>query len=246
MTYCEEFAQLLLDCEKAAYKVNDLNNRLDLTYGIIVDVEDPEQRGRVRVILDEMNPEYIQEEYKYEQAGKPTETTWVEPCVPFKGIQPKALLNARVPIFPRAADPNRLWFGDPVWDKYGKEVLKREDNQPRNSAMTRLPIYPSGELPPPGPDNFGCMVIEDGGPAKSDWLCVCLKRRGKWYWVRHVDVNHIHGGQDDGSQGPDSKLHGQKPVKESVVWDLVSPTTGNAYSKQSKNRGDSGYFGGAS
>ena len=247
MSYVDELAFTIYEGQKAAYKVNALNNRQEMTYGIVIDIGDPEERGRIRVVLDDRNPEYIRDEYGYPQTeGAATETKWVDPLVPFKGVQPKHLLNARVPIYPRAADPNRLWFGDPVWDKYGKETLKREDNQPRNSAMTRLPVYPSGELPPAGPDNFGCMVVEEGGPAGSDWLCVCLKRKKKWYWVRHVDVNHIHAGQDDGSQGPDSKLHGQKPVKESVVWDRVTPTTDNAYATQSKNKRDSGFFGGAS
>ena len=246
MSYVDELAQSLLESQKAAYKANDLINRLDITYGVVVDVQDPEERGRVRVVLDEANPRYLEDEYSYKQGGaEATQTKWVDPIVPFSGLQPKTLINTRVPIFPRAADPNRLWFGDPVFDKYGKEVLGRDSEQPRNTAMTRFPVYPSGQLPEPGPDNFGCVLIEQGGPMNSDWFCVCLRRRGGWFWVRHMDIAHIHGGQDDGKQGADSALNGEAPVKESVVWDTVSATTwlGSGYSKQSGNSHDAAYYG---
>ena len=249
MNYTDELAFTLLEGQKAAYQLNDLNNRLDITYGIVVDIQDPEKRGRVRVILDEANPQYLEDEYSYEQGGaEATQTKWIDPIVPFRGLQPENLINTRVPVFPRAADPNRLWFGDPVFDKYGEAVLGREANQPRTSTMTRLPIYPHGELPKPGPDNFGCMVVEKDGPIKSDWLCVCLRRKNQWMWIRHIDLAHIHAGQDDGSQGPDTNVlfpHGEAPVKQYTVWDRVSPTTGSKYSKQSHNRRDSGFYGGA-
>lgn len=247
MTYVDQLAFSILEGQRAAFRVNDLTNRLDMTYGVVVDVEDPEERGRVRIILDETNPKYIEEEYGYPQTGQPTETDWIEPIVPFAGKQPKDLIKTRVSVFPRNADPNRLFFGDPVYDKYGQQHQERSANQPRNSAMTRLPIYDSGQLPPASEDNFGCMVIEKGGPLNNDWLCVCLRRKGKWYWVRHLDIAHIHASQDDGSQGPDSAGNGQQPVKESVIWDRVATTThlGAGYATQSKNPMDSGFFSGA-
>jgi len=114
-----------------------------------------------------------------------------------------------------------------------------------NSAMTRLPVYPSGELPPPTEENIGCMAIEEGGPCDSDWLCVCLKRRGTYYWVRHIDLNHIHADQDDGIQPSDSAGDGEAPVDEGPIWDLVAPTTDEQYSQLSYDPKDAGYFGGA-
>lgn len=245
MNYSDDLAMLLLESKKAAYRANDLRNRLDITYGVIVDVQDPEERGRVRVILDEANPRYLEDEYSYNQGGaEATQTKWVDPLVPFHGIQPQNLLNTRVPIYPRAADPNRLWFGDPVYDKYGKEVLGRDSEQPRNSAMTRIPVYPHGELPKAGPDNVGCAVVEQGGPMGSDWLCVCLRRRGSWMWIRHLDIAHIHSGQDNGRQGGDSGGNGEKPVKQSVVWDRVAPTTGlkSGYPRQSRSGQGAGFY----
>ena len=89
------------------------------------------------------------------------------------------------------------------------------------------------------------MCIEEGGPCSSDWLCVCLKRRGTYFWVRHIDLNHIHQDQDDGRQPPDSDGDGEQPVDEGTIWDKVAPTTDEAYSYQSYNPLDSDWFGGA-
>ena len=129
------------------------------TYGEITDVADPEKRGRVKLVLDEVNPEY-QSEQGYKNDGQPTVTAWMEPKVPFSGIQPEALVGKRVPVEPKQGDPNRLFFGDPVADP--DETKKGE--QPKNSSMTRLPVYPSGSLPSASEENIGCMVVEEGGP----------------------------------------------------------------------------------
>ena len=116
---------------------------------------------------------------------------------------------------------------------------------PENSDATRLQVFPSGSLPPADAENVGLMVVEEGGPCDSDWLCVCLKRRGTWLWVRHIDLNHIHADQDDGRQPPDSDGDGEEPVDEGPIWDKVAPTTDKAYNYQSYDEMDSGFFGGA-
>jgi pectate lyase len=77
------------------------------------------------------------------------------------------------------------------------------------------------------------MVVEQGGPMESDWLCVCLQRKGQMLWVRHIDLNHGHAGEDDGTQKPDSDGDGQVPVKEQSVWDYVFPTTAEEMDKES-------------
>ena len=79
----------------------------------------------------------------------------------------------------------------------------------------------------------GCMVVEQDGPMESDWLCVCLKRKGEYYWVRHIDLSHGHAGEDDGQQEPDSDGDGEIPVEEQTVWDYVFPTTHEEYEKKS-------------
>lgn len=238
----DQLAGIMLRSFRGAQQAANLSGQMLNTYGTVIDVDDPDDEGRVRVILDEVNPEFLIGK-DFEQAGEPTETDWIHPIVPLKGKQPRALVDrkARVPIVPRNGDPNRLNFGDPVYDP--KEFEKAE--QPMNSAMTRLPVYPSGELPPPTEENIGCMVVEENGPCSSDWLCVCLKRRGAYYWVRHIDLNHIHADQDDGIQPPDSTGDGEEPVDEGPIWDLVAPTTDEPYSQLSYDPKDAGYFGGA-
>jgi len=255
-----ELARLLQKADRGAQIAQELSGNMQPTFGIIVDVEDPEQRGRVKVILDQTNPEFATEQEYDNSESQPTQSDWIKPDIPFRGVQPEQLLGMRVPIKARNGDPNRLSFGDPIYDPEETEEQQwsaggggarsgfsegGEEVIPPNTAMVRAPVYPAGSLPPPGVENFGCLVIEEGGPCQSDWLCVCIKRRGTYYWVRHVDLNHMHADQDDGRQPPDADGDGEAPVDEGPIWDKVAPTTDKAYSYQSYDEMDSGWFGGA-
>jgi hypothetical protein len=228
----DELARMLKRGDRGAEIAQTWSNNLQPTFGTIVDVKDPEEMGRVKVILDEVNPELLTEQGFNQGDAQPTNTDWVEASVPMKGIQPEALVGKRVPISPRAGDPNRLKFGSPVFDP--SETEKAE--QPENSDQTRLPVYPSGSLPPADGANIGLMVVEQGGPMESDWLCVCLKRKGQMLWVRHIDLNHGHAGENDGELNatPETPSKDDKnDVKEKSVWDYVFPTTAKEMEKDS-------------
>ena len=67
----------------------------------------------------------------------------------------------------------------------------------------------------------------------SDWLCVCLKRQGDYIWVRHVDLQHGHAGENDGKQPSDSHPDNEPPVEEQTIWDYVFPTSGGEMEKYS-------------
>ena len=207
----DQLAGILLKSFRGAQQAAGMSGQMQNTYGTVIDVSDPDELGRVRVILDQVNPDYLIGK-DFEQSGEPTETDWIYPIVPFVGLQPQALVDkmARVPIVPRDGDPNRLNFGDPVYDPNEFE----EAQQPQNSAMTRLPVYPAGQLPPAAKDNLGCMIVEEGGPQGFDWLCVCLNRGG-YAWVRHIDLLHIHLTQVPDSSGD----------SEGIVNDDVEATT---------------------
>jgi hypothetical protein len=143
-------------------------------------------------------------------------------------------VGKRVTISSTNGDFSYAVLGDVLYDpdnltESGKKKLK----QPNNSSMTRLPVYPSGSLPPAGEENHGCMVIESGGPMDSDWLCVCLRRQGSFIWVRHVDLQHGHAGENDGTQPNDSRGDREQPVNEQAVWDYVFPTSKKAMPKSS-------------
>ena len=73
---------------------------------------------------------------------------------------------------------------------------------------------------------------------ESDWLCVCIKRKGEYYWVRHVDLQHGHAGEDDGQQQPDTDGDGEVPVEELTVWDYCFPKTHEEYEKKSMHGTD--------
>jgi hypothetical protein len=207
--------------------------------GTISSVDDPEKRGRVKVVFDAMNPDIPQVtgagEYSEARIGeKPEESHWIDMSPSFKGTQPKGLVGTRVNIsvsegeFQYAIGQDVLYDPELLTEKASKEM-----KMPKNSTMTRLPIYESGSLPPASEENHGCMAVESGGPMQSDWLCVCLRRNGKYVWVRHIDLSHGHAGQNDSTQKPDSRGDNQQTINNATVWDYVFPTTAGAMSKQS-------------
>lgn len=205
----------------------------------VVDVDDPEDRGRVKVVFDDMNkdiPQVTGTPESTERVGKePDASHWIDVSPAFKGKQPKGLVGKRVTVNLANRQFMYATLGDTVFDPWavaGKAGKKMD--MPNNSSMTRLPIYESGSLPPASKENHGCMVVEMGGPMDSDWLCVCLQRQGEYYWVRHIDMAHGHAGENDGKQGPDGHPDGEPPVEEQAVWDYVFPTTGGEMQKFSQ------------
>ena len=207
--------------------------------GTIKDVNDPESRGRVKVVFDDMNPEIPQVQgagvWSEERVGSdPDLSHWIDVSPAFKGKQPEGLVGKRVNISASNGQYQYAVLQDVLYDPdllatKAKDKLKI----PNNSSMTRLPVYGSGSLPPASEENHGCMVVEEGGPMSSDWLCVCLRRQGKYIWVRHVDLQHGHAGENDGRQPNDSAGDSEQPVAEQSVWDYVFPTSAKEMSKSS-------------
>ncbi len=208
--------------------------------GTIVDIDDPEDRGRVRVVFDDMNPEIPQVsgagDWSKERLGQePDKSHWIDTSPAFKGKQPKGLVGKRVNIAASNGQYQYAVLQDVMFDpQLLAEGKQGKLKMPDNSSMTRLPIYESGSLPPASAENHGCMVVEMGGPLESDWLCVCLQRQGEYYWVRHIDMAHGHAGENDGKQPNDTHGDGEFPVEEQTVWDYVFPTTGGEMQKYSR------------
>ena len=245
-----ELASLLRRGDRGAQIAQELSGNMQPTFGKITDTDDPDRRGRVKVVLDQVNPDFVTEDSMDQGSSEATKTDWISPDIPFRGIQPEQLVGMRVPVKARNGDPNRLSFGAPIYDPQESESQQGQfegggGDIPPNSDMVRCQVFPSGSLPDASAENHGCMVIEEGGPCESDWLCVCLKRRGEFFWVRHIDLNHIHADQDDGRQPPDSDGDGEAPVDEGTIWDKVAPTTDKAYAYQTYDEMDSDWFGGA-
>ena len=204
--------------------------------GEIVDIEDPEERGRVKVVFDDMNPEIPQVsgagDWSKERVGKePDSSHWIDVSPAFKGKQPEGLIGKRVSIAASNGQYQYAVLNDVLYDP--EMLASQEMEMPNNSSMTRLPIYPTGSLPPASEENHGCVVVESGGPMDSDWTCVCLKRQGTYIWVRHVDLQHGHAGENDGEQPSDSAGDSEQPVAEQSVWDYVFPTSAKEMPKSS-------------
>jgi len=186
-----------------------------------------------------MNPEIPQVQgagkWSEERVGEePDLSHWIDVSPAFKGKQPAGLVGKRVNISASNGQYQYAVLQDVLYDPdllatKAKDKLKI----PNNSSMTRLPIYGPGTLPPASEENHGCMVVEGGGPMSSDWLCVCLRRQGKYIWVRHVDLQHGHAGENDGRQPNDSGGDKEQPVAEQSVWDYVFPTSAKEMSKSS-------------
>jgi hypothetical protein len=209
--------------------------------GTICDVDDPESRGRVCVVFDDMNPDIPQVsgagEWSKERVGEePDKSHWIDVSPAFKGKQPKGLIGKRVNISASNGQYQYAVLQDVLYDpQLLAEGKQKNLDMPNNSSMTRLPIYETGSLPPAAKENHGCMVVEMGGPMESDWLCVCLQRQGEYYWVRHIDMAHGHAGENDGKQeGVDTGGDAEQPVNQQTVWDYVFPTTGGEMQKYSK------------
>ncbi len=208
--------------------------------GTIKDVNDPENRGRVKVVFDDMNPDIPQVagagDWSKKRVGEePDLSHWIDVSPAFKGKQPGGLVGKRVNISVSNGQYQYAVLNDVLYDpELLAEGVKDKLEMPNNSSMTRLPIYAPGSLPPASAENHGCMVVEEGGPLESDWLCVCLKRQGSYYWVRHIDMAHGHSGQNDGKQPPDSSGDGEPPVNQQTIWDYVFPTTGGEMQKYSQ------------
>lgn len=205
-----QFIDLLLASSKASLLANDLQGRiLGSQNGVIVDVEDPAGLGRVKVLLDSRDG--LEAQFS---------SNWISSVGSFLGKQPISLLGNRVNISFVDGDPKKGILGDVVTDE------KSAGEPPTGSTMVRLPIYTVGELPPASEMNRGCtaLLIDD---QYGDYIVVCLKRNGTFLWERQSPLTHIHSGQEDGTQAPDSAGHSEQPVKQDTkkIFDAVTPTT---------------------
>jgi len=205
--------------------------------GTIVDVEDPKERGRVKVIFDDMNPDIPQGtgvgEFSDKRVGEePDKSHWIDTSPAFKGKQPKGLIGKRVNISVSNGQYQFAVLQDVMFDP---QILATSEKSklkiPNNSTMTRMPIYEKGDLPLPCEENWGCSVIEAAGPYGNDWLCVCLRRDSKYIWVRHVDMQHGHAGGNDTTAFPGTGGDKPQPSKSATVWDKVFVTSANEMPK---------------
>jgi hypothetical protein len=204
--------------------------------GVVKDVDDPQNRGRVRVLFDCVNLNVPQV-----QDGPPREgngdllSHWIDVCPAFEGKQPRGLLGKRVSVVLSNGQYQYAILQDVLHDKENltEEAASRLE-MPNNSSMTRLPGYYADEMPKPCEANHGCCVIEKDGPMDSDWLSVCMKRDGGYFWVRHVDLSHGHAGGNDGTQANDSLGSRQNPVMMGTVGDGAFPTTAQQFKQNSE------------
>ena len=196
----------------AALNANDTNAKFaglpkSSLRGTVVSVDDPEKRGRVKVIFDDMNPDVPQvtgagEWSEPREGEKPDASHWIDVSPPFKGKQAPGLVGKRVNINASNGQYQYAVLQDVLHDPETLAGQKGKDmKMPDNSSMTRLPCYPSGSLPDATAENVGCVIVETGGFQGLDWLTVCLKRSGGYKWVNMMDRLHTHDSQANDSRG---------------------------------------------
>ena len=230
---CTSFVQDLVSVLNA----NESNRKLaGLPHGTlrgkVTSVDDPLNRGRVRVIFDDMNPDIPQitgagEDVSGRRIGEdPDASHWIDVSPAFSGKQPPGLVGKRVNICVSNGQYQYAVLQDVLFDpEIHATDAKDKPVMPNNSSMTRMPIYPAGKLPQATADNHGCSVIEEGGPYGDDWLCICLKRSGRYLWVRHVDMQHAHAGANDTTAFGDTGGDKPFPGKAVTNWDFTFPTS---------------------
>ena len=206
----------------------------------IHDVEDPDYRGRVRVLFDDFNhkvPQVLKAGDSSKERvsdGTPQLSHWIDVSPSFKGRQPVGLKGKRCNIVISNRQYQYAVLGDVMYDpQMLTETAGKEYKQPNNSSMTRMPVYEAGKLPEPCEENWGCTVVESGGPYDDDWLCVCLKRSGKYLWVRHIDMQHGHAGANDTTAYTDTGGDKPFPGKAVTGWDFTFPTSAAEMAKYS-------------
>jgi len=205
--------------------------------GTVTSVEDPKNQGRVKVVFDDFNPDIPQltggGQYAERRVGEePDQSHWIDVSPAFEGRQPAGLVGKRVNIVASSGQYQYAMLQDVVYDPQLLVADKaKEMTIPNNSSMTRLPVYEAGKLPPPTANNLGCMVVESGGPMNSDWVCVCLRRDGKYTWVRHSDLAHGHAGANDVTGQVDSSGNRPSPAQAASSWDHVFVTSHQEMSK---------------
>lgn len=227
------FIDTLLDARKASKFAKDWQGRTrGSVRGIITDTLDPLGLGRVKVVMDSKNGG---EGFKYQSDWIPVET-------PFIGRLPETLVGTRVNLTPTDSDMHRLVASSIIFDENSEAITP-------NSTMSRLPVYPSGKLPPACKENVGCMVIEEDGPYGWDWITICMGKKEdsgdkNYYWIRLPHQDHVHAGANDVPEvstfGESSVLPGEW-AENTVTWDRVLPTTDKEYPRAKyTNFGDNG------
>lgn len=196
---------------------------------VVKDVDDPELRGRVRVLFDAYNkdiPEVRGAGFQEREIPEEYWSHWID-CVPaFRGKQPKGLIGKRVMVMLPNSQYQYAVLGDVVYDPQNlTDSAAKELQIPNNTTMTRAPVFGTDELPDPSKYNIGCIIVEEGGPMDSDWLCVCLKRDGKHIWVRHGDLAHGHAGANDTSSQVGASGVRPGPGQAGASWDHVFITS---------------------
>lgn len=175
--------------------------------GTVVDVDDPENRGRVRVLYYDSDPDIPQvsgagDLAKRRECTDADISEWIDTSPAFMGKQPPGLVGKHVNIAVSNGQHQYAVMEDVLFDPQNLATdAKNKVEMPNNSSMTRLPVYPSGQMPPATAENVGCLIIEDGGFDGMQWLSVCLQRSGGYKWVNLMDRLHIHDSQASDSHG---------------------------------------------
>lgn len=188
----DALAHLLHNTEKAIRVTNDIRRRhYGSITGVVTDVNDPAEKGRVLVKLDAFRHESVVEE-------------WCPVVGAYNGVQPKLMIGQKVLIAPIEGNTHLyrvigmldgdIGTYDPATDQGEFDQHTDENNYKdlqdlklltaRTGPMFRLPVYsiPAGDnLPVCHSKNHGaCIVIDDG---LNSFQLTCLRVKGGFGWI---------------------------------------------------------------
>lgn len=142
--------------------------------GTIVDVDDPEERGRVKVVFDDMNPKIPQVsgagEWSEKRKGKdPDKSHWIDVSPAFKGKQPKGMVGKRVNISASNGQYQYAVLQDVLFDPQllAKDKEKDKEKEEENKCNSESGAEGSGgggETPEGGSETQECKQDEQESP----------------------------------------------------------------------------------
>jgi hypothetical protein len=190
----DRLGRLLMEAERASQTTLELKKRhWGLITGVIVDIQDPNGKGRVRVAPDNFE-------------GDSATEYWCSVAGSFEGLQPKAMVNQKVLIAPLEGSPYRykiialldgdvgLYDAGTAMGEYNAKfsaadeaaLNDRKSLSARSGFMTRLPVYnlrDGDSLPKCHQKNSGVLVVLDDG--YDAYQLTCLRYRGGWKWIKY-------------------------------------------------------------
>ena len=191
----DRLSKILVDSQRSSRLTRDINSRhWGAVTGKIVDVDDPFEKGRVKVALDSFKQQYSTED-------------WIPVVGAYSGKQPRSLLGQKVLISPIEGslylyrvvgvvdgdigtyEPSTEFgtFDQHIDNTDYRYLQDQEQLKAKSGLMSRLAVYEKlrgDSLPKCDQGNHGGEVVWDNGV--DSHRLTCLRYKGGFKWTTDV------------------------------------------------------------